>query len=444
MLLTNYKNRLTITISLIAGDPNGAAYPKTPVRDSLAMSAMTSSASAVSLSSRLPVAASPRNIENHVDTQHTKMTAISTAFKATESSSTTVATSSQLSSTVEPTTATVVGVSPDHNKYLHKKFKRIASTTLEPHAPSSNSVPSRHQASHQHNVVDQNQRNLVPNGQPTENESRLKEAPIVHLHNNHFQNSTRQDYASNSTSGQTTNTFSGNMTFNEATEANATAKANTPQSSPLLQKNNHLNNNNYSPQHNNNNIGPPQHQQPQRMQNGTTASPLMFMPTLVSNKSILEPQELQRPLYYQNSPSPSLQDTQSAVLLSTPDQAIQADAPKHPQEHQPAQQQQRFQPQLVPQQHQFQSLAVTIDRTMSPSMTVQVQQQPPVQQPAASDSPTPGRYVCPFCQLNCAKPSVLQKHIRAHTNERPYPCEICGFAFKTRSNLYKHRRYVNV
>lgn len=51
-----------------------------------------------------------------------------------------------------------------------------------------------------------------------------------------------------------------------------------------------------------------------------------------------------------------------------------------------------------------------------------------------------GRYACPYCKLVCNKPSVLQKHIRAHTNERPYPCLPCGFAFKTRSNLYKHCR----
>lgn len=57
-----------------------------------------------------------------------------------------------------------------------------------------------------------------------------------------------------------------------------------------------------------------------------------------------------------------------------------------------------------------------------------------------SQSNQPGRYVCPYCQLNCTKPSVLRKHIRAHTNERPYPCALCGFAFKTRSNLYKHFR----
>ncbi|KAL1123582.1 hypothetical protein AAG570_002658 [Ranatra chinensis] len=51
-----------------------------------------------------------------------------------------------------------------------------------------------------------------------------------------------------------------------------------------------------------------------------------------------------------------------------------------------------------------------------------------------------GRYQCPHCGLVCAKPSVLQKHIRAHTNERPFPCLPCGIAFKTKSNLYKHGR----
>ncbi|XP_044747300.1 uncharacterized protein LOC123308620 isoform X2 [Coccinella septempunctata] len=56
------------------------------------------------------------------------------------------------------------------------------------------------------------------------------------------------------------------------------------------------------------------------------------------------------------------------------------------------------------------------------------------------DKSTGGKYVCNYCNLACSKPSVLQKHIRAHTNERPYPCVSCGFSFKTRSNLYKHCR----
>lgn len=52
----------------------------------------------------------------------------------------------------------------------------------------------------------------------------------------------------------------------------------------------------------------------------------------------------------------------------------------------------------------------------------------------------PGKYVCTYCGRACAKPSVLQKHIRSHTGERPYPCGPCGFSFKTKSNLYKHRK----
>lgn len=52
----------------------------------------------------------------------------------------------------------------------------------------------------------------------------------------------------------------------------------------------------------------------------------------------------------------------------------------------------------------------------------------------------PGKYVCDYCGRACAKPSVLKKHIRSHTGERPYPCIPCGFSFKTKSNLYKHRK----
>lgn len=399
---------------------------------------MASLAAAVALPNRLPVAAGPQTIENHIDSQQIKMTAISTAFKATESAAaSTVATSSQLSTSVGPSTASVVGVSPDHNKYLHKKFKRIASTTLEPHAAPANTASSRYQPTHSHQHADQTQRTVVPNGQHVEDGKRIKVVPIVNQYSNHSTDTTRQELASNS---QTSNTFSGSIVFNETTEANSTAKTNTPQSTPPLHKNNHLNhNNNYSNQHNNNNnIAPTQHQQPQILQNGTSTASLIYIPTLASHKLNGDSQEQLRPFYYVNSPSPNLQDGQSVALRSTPDHAVDVLKPSH--QHQ---QQQRFQQQMLPQQHQFQQLTVSADRTISPSINQQqpqVQQQPAQQLPATSESPTPGRYVCPFCQLNCAKPSVLQKHIRAHTNERPYPCEPCGFAFKTRSNLYKHRR----
>ncbi|KAJ8360876.1 hypothetical protein SKAU_G00174010 [Synaphobranchus kaupii] len=51
-----------------------------------------------------------------------------------------------------------------------------------------------------------------------------------------------------------------------------------------------------------------------------------------------------------------------------------------------------------------------------------------------------GKHVCPHCGRDCLKPSVLEKHLRCHTGERPYPCTVCGIAFKTQSNLYKHKR----
>ena len=62
--------------------------------------------------------------------------------------------------------------------------------------------------------------------------------------------------------------------------------------------------------------------------------------------------------------------------------------------------------------------------------------------PANSDifSQKPRKNVCPYCNISCTKPSVLDKHIRTHTNERPFPCTPCKIAFKTQSNLYKHCR----
>uniref|UniRef100_A0A1B0D1L4 Uncharacterized protein n=1 Tax=Phlebotomus papatasi TaxID=29031 RepID=A0A1B0D1L4_PHLPP len=64
--------------------------------------------------------------------------------------------------------------------------------------------------------------------------------------------------------------------------------------------------------------------------------------------------------------------------------------------------------------------------------SVSFQQSAPSGQCPDPNPPSSGRNVCQYCNLNCTKPSVLQKHIRSHTNERPYPCTPCGFAFKTK------------
>lgn len=51
-----------------------------------------------------------------------------------------------------------------------------------------------------------------------------------------------------------------------------------------------------------------------------------------------------------------------------------------------------------------------------------------------------GRYVCERCGIRCKKPSMLKKHIRTHTDLRPYHCYYCSFSFKTKGNLTKHMK----
>ena len=42
-----------------------------------------------------------------------------------------------------------------------------------------------------------------------------------------------------------------------------------------------------------------------------------------------------------------------------------------------------------------------------------------------------GRYVCSECGIRCKKPSMLKKHIRTHTDVRPFTCQHCSFRYET-------------
>lgn len=45
-----------------------------------------------------------------------------------------------------------------------------------------------------------------------------------------------------------------------------------------------------------------------------------------------------------------------------------------------------------------------------------------------------GRYVCSECGIRCKKPSMLKKHIRTHTDVRPYTCQHCEFRWVESDN----------
>lgn len=45
---------------------------------------------------------------------------------------------------------------------------------------------------------------------------------------------------------------------------------------------------------------------------------------------------------------------------------------------------------------------------------------------------------CPFCPYTAKQKGILKRHIRCHTGERPYPCEVCGKRFTRQEHLRTH------
>jgi hypothetical protein len=50
------------------------------------------------------------------------------------------------------------------------------------------------------------------------------------------------------------------------------------------------------------------------------------------------------------------------------------------------------------------------------------------------------QYICPLCDHECAHRGDLQKHIRTHTGERPFPCTVCSYRARQTGELKTHMR----
>ncbi|PRD31518.1 UNVERIFIED_CONTAM: zinc finger and BTB domain-containing protein 46 [Trichonephila clavipes] len=49
-------------------------------------------------------------------------------------------------------------------------------------------------------------------------------------------------------------------------------------------------------------------------------------------------------------------------------------------------------------------------------------------------------HFCPYCEYSTVHATVLKRHIRRHTGERPFVCRICGKGFAQKHRVITHQK----